>query len=273
MTSGSQLIGDIYKARVGPGELAFWWLGQHSFVVKLGDAILYLDPFLSPLAGRTVPPLLAPHEVVNATLIFGSHDHADHIDRDVWPALAQASPRAKFVVPDLLLTNLAEALNIPAARFIGMDDQKTVTVGGVRITGVAAAHEFLDRDPATGRHPYLGFVIEANGCRVYHAGDTCKYEGLETALKRWLPFDVAFLPINGRDARRLRANCIGNMTYQEAVDLAGAIKPRLAVAAHFEMFKQNSEDPRNFQEYMNVKYPHLRPHIPVHGQRFVLSPE
>ena len=64
-----------------------------------------------------------------------------------------------------------------------------------------------------------------------------------------------FLPINGRDAARFRRGCLGNMTYQEAVDLAGELKPRLIVSIHYDMFADNAEDPRNFVDYLNAKYP------------------
>ena len=93
---------------------------------------------------------------------------------------------------------------------------------------------------------------------------------MQPLLRRW-PLDLAFLPINGRDARRLAANCIGNMTYQEAVDLAGAVKPGLTVPAHFEMFAMNSENPQLFVDYLKVKYPSLRALIPQHGQRVVVN--
>jgi len=64
-----------------------------------------------------------------------------------------------------------------------------------------------------------------------------------------------FVPINGRDAVRLSSNTIGNMTYQEAVDLAGALQARLVVPAHYGMFAHNSEDPQLFADYLTVKYP------------------
>jgi len=270
MLTGGELIDDIDGCTAGSGELAMWWLGQHSFVVKAGGKVLYFDPFLSPLAGRQVPPLLSPREIHHADLIFGTHDHIDHIDRPVWPVLADASPQAKFVVPGLLCERLADDLRIPAGRFVGADDGVTVEVDGIRITGIAAAHEFLDRDPETGRYPYLGYVVEAGDCALYHAGDTCIYEGLQTKLTG-RRLDVAFLPINGRDAKRLESGCIGNMTYQEAADLAGAIEPGLVVPAHWDMFASNPGDPNAFAEYMAVKYPHLRACICRHGEcvRFI----
>ena len=53
----------------------------------------------------------------------------------------------------------------------------------IRVTAIAAAHEFLDEDPATALHPYLGYLVEGNEFRLYHAGDTCVYEGMQAELR------------------------------------------------------------------------------------------
>lgn len=268
MLTGMELIRDIDQCHVPPRQLAIWWLGQHSFVVKAGATVIYFDPFLSPLPRRLVAPLLEAWQVQNATIICGSHDHTDHIDRDVWPGIAKASPIAKFVVPNLLRNGLSKDLSIPEEKFVGLNDGKTVQIGDVRIHGIAAAHEFFDQDPATEQYPYLGYVIEANDCEIYHSGDCCIYEGLQTKLKKY-DLDVVFLPINGRDAERLVSGCLGNMTYQEAADLAGALRPGLTIPAHYEMFANNSQDPQPFIAYMDVKYPYQRTVLLEHGKRFV----
>ena len=122
MLSRKQLIDDIDRVKVPFGNYALWWLGQHSFIVKLGKKILYLDAFLSPLPNRQVPPLLKPEEIRHADFFFGSHDHADHIDRDIWPNLARASVKAKFIVPELLRENLSQELKISEDRLVGLDD-------------------------------------------------------------------------------------------------------------------------------------------------------
>ena len=41
------------------------------------------------------------------------------------------------------------------------------------------------------------------------------------------------------DAKRYRQNCIGNMTYQEAADLAGEIDPQMVIPGHWDMFADN----------------------------------
>jgi L-ascorbate metabolism protein UlaG (beta-lactamase superfamily) len=270
MNTGQALIDDVDSCDVAFGQCALWWLGQHGFIVKLGRVVCYLDPYLTPDPSRQVAPLLRAEEITNATLVLGTHDHDDHIDRTAWPGIAKASPKASFVVPKLLAEKLGREIGLPEKRLVGIDEDDIATQQGVAVTAVPAAHEFLDVDPATGLHPYLGYILEGNGFRLYHAGDTCIYEGMQAKL-RHRPLDLALLPINGRDARRLAAKCIGNMTYQEAADLAGAIRPAVTIPAHYEMFAFNSVDPQLFVDYMQVKYPHLPTCIPRHGERMIVG--
>ncbi|MHB9071077.1 MAG: MBL fold metallo-hydrolase [Sedimentisphaerales bacterium] len=263
-------MADVDTCDVRRNTLAFWWLGQHGFIIKTGNTVLYIDSFLSEHPRRVIKPPLDPREITNADLVLGTHDHTDHIDRISWPAIAIASPQAKFVVPEALLPKLSDDLAIERSRFIGLNDLKTICLREIKITGIAAAHEFLDYDQENGLYPYLGYIIKANGCCVYHAGDCCIYEGLISKLKKW-PIDVAILPINGRDAKRLSRGCIGNMTYQEAADMAGAIRPSLTIPSHYEMFKENSEDPQLFIDYMKVKYPSLKVGLCRHGQKLLFD--
>ena len=63
-------------------------------------------------------------------LTFQSHDHYDHLDRDVVRALAidPAQSRARFVVPLGVGAHL-ERWGVPAARITELDWQESVTVG------------------------------------------------------------------------------------------------------------------------------------------------
>jgi L-ascorbate 6-phosphate lactonase len=110
----------------------------------------------------------------------------------------------------------------------------------------------------------MGYVIESDRCAVYHSGDTLCYEGLLTTLRQW-DLTVMFVPINGRDAVKYRRGTIGNMTYQEAVDLAGHLRPRLVVPCHWDMFASNSEDPQKFVDYLDAKFPGVKPWVGEHG--------
>lgn len=265
----SNLIEDVLAYNPKKGQLAFWWLGQLGYVVKTKSVTLCFDPFLKPDDRRTVPPLLAPEELRGMDYVFGSHNHSDHIDHFAWPKIAKADEKTKFVVPCKILPKLAVTLDIPLERFIGLDE----AIGfknneqGITIDAIASAHEFLAPDPITGFHDNLGFIVNCDGLRIYHSGDTCKYEGLETKLKILSPFDVMFIPINGRDAERYTDNCIGNMNFAEAVDLTGAVKPALVVPGHYEMFEANSENPSKFTDYLEAKYKGQCYWVGSHGER------
>lgn len=272
MKNGTDLIDEINSYPSDSGTAAFWWLGQLGYVIKLGGKTLYLDAFLSDHPDRQAQPPIQPEEVTNADFIFGSHDHLDHIDRECWHLLSISSPQTKFVVPKLLLPALAEELDISEGRFIGLDDNISVQLtSDIIVTGVASAHEFLDQDAETGACPYLGYVLQWNGQTIYHSGDTCVYEGLYQKLRQFGSMAVMFLPINGRDAKRYSSNIIGNMTYQEAVDLAGTLKPKLVVPGHYEMFASNQEDPKRFADYLAVKYPGIRCFIGEYGEQVTAS--
>jgi L-ascorbate 6-phosphate lactonase len=269
MTAGEDLIRDIQDCQVAHGECALWWMGQHGFIIKLGAAVIYIDVYFSSIPQRRVAPLLTPEQATNADWVLGTHDHSDHIDRPAWHVIAKSSPKARFVVPLLMQKRLVKLIPLPDNRLLGAEAGSPVSADGINVSAVPAAHEFLDLDPDTGRHPYVGYIIEGNGFRLYHSGDTCLYEGIHNNL-RGRPLDLMMLPINGRDARRYKAQCIGNMTYQEAADLAGSLMPGAVIPGHYDMFASNCADVNEFAEYAIVKYPGLKVLVPKHGERIIL---
>jgi L-ascorbate metabolism protein UlaG (beta-lactamase superfamily) len=273
MLTGQELVQDIETYRPAAGDLAYWWLGQLGFIIKTTSVTLAIDPFLSPNSARRIPPLLLPEELSGMDYVLGTHDHGDHIDYEIWRRLAQVSARTRFVIPAMFMDALPQKLGIPDSRFIPLDEGGVFTDEKRRLTvrAIASAHEFLDTDPVTGLHPYLGYLLSCDDILVYHSGDTCKYEGLETKLLAEPHIDLFFVPINGRDGQRYHDGVIGNMDFREAVDLVGAVKPGTAVPAHFDMFSSNSEDPYRFAYYLEMKYPKQKYRICPHGSRMFLG--
>ena len=256
MKFGKQLIEEIKNSRTEYGEALFWWLGQSGYIVKAGGKTVMIDGFLNDVPSRLQPVMIKPEELSGIDYIFGTHDHDDHIDRESWRKIAPVCPDTKFVVPSRFISDLSADLSIPEDRFIGINEgTSSFEADGIRIEGIASAHEDLDYDEKTGEYPYTGYIIDMNGVRIYHSGDCVVYEGLETKLKNRSPIDIAFVPISGRDGKRLRSNCIGNMTFQEAVCLICHIKPMLAVPGHFDMFPGNTADPMDFADYLEIKDP------------------
>lgn len=243
--SGEALAVEIARAEVGPGEWACWWLGQSGFVLKSRAGTLVIDPYLSEHLTRKYQGTAKPHvrmtrcpispghlEGIDAVLC--SHKHSDHLDPGTAPALLEANPRARLALPRSLLDH-AESLGLPRDRLIGLEAGDTREIGGWSIRAIPSAHEGLDTDE-NGWHLYLGFVIASEEIRGYHSGDSMLYEGLEGQLGPD-PFDVFFLPINGRDPAR---GVAGNMSAADAVALAGRVRPRLLIPHHYDMFTFNT---------------------------------
>jgi L-ascorbate metabolism protein UlaG (beta-lactamase superfamily) len=248
------LLADIVSTETGPNRAAFWWMGQHTFIVKAGDRVIYIDPWFPDWESRQTRPLLTPLEAQFADLALITHGHADHLCPETLPFMVEASPNALFVGPCTEKERLLGECRIPSHRLNCISAGDTVTHKRIRVTAVKSKHEMFDEHPTLG-FPYLGYVVEVNGVTFYHAGDTIPYEGMLTTLKKWPHFDALFLPINGRDATRFLSGCAGNLTFQESVELAGDLEPSLVVPAHYDMFIGNQEDPDKFVDFLKAKYP------------------
>ena len=267
----NQLMETVRNTVTPYGTAALWWMGQMGLMMKVGDTVLCADYFASETPGRQVRPPVPLSEVKGVDLFLGSHDHLDHMDHKAWKAWAIQCPEACFVFPRMHMKRVL-ADGITESKALGMNDGESRQAGSVTIRAVAAAHEFLDQDPETGLYPCLQYMIEGNGVRIWHAGDTLRYEGLLGKLRDIGPTDVALLPINGRDAARYRRNCIGNMTYQESVDLAAEAGVRLVLPGHWDMFADNPGDPAAFADYLDAKYPDgPRCLIPEYGKKIVIG--
>jgi L-ascorbate metabolism protein UlaG (beta-lactamase superfamily) len=76
-----------------------------------------------------------------------------------------------------------------------MNKGGTVDLDGVRVTLTDARHSSSTADGTYAGEP-AGVVVELDGTRVYHAGDTCVFGDMQLIARIYQP-DVAILPIGG----------------------------------------------------------------------------
>ena len=250
-------------------KAALTWMGQMGLWVTIGGTTVSIDYFASELDGRQSRPPVPAGEVGGIDAFLGTHDHLDHIDHDSWKVWAETCPDAVFVFPEACRKSVA-ADGIRPDRLKGMYEGMQVGIGDITVRAIPAAHEFLTAD-GEGHSHCLQYILEGNGVRILHMGDTLRYEGMLAKLAAFGRFDVILLPINGRDGERYRRGCIGNMTFQEAADLAGELRPGLVIPGHWDMFADNPGDPAAFADYLDAKYEGKVPcHIPKIGERIFL---
>jgi L-ascorbate 6-phosphate lactonase len=262
---------------VPPRGVAASWLGQAGFILRTPSTTVMIDPFLAPYDGREYESGLTPADATGIDLVLCTHEHVDHLDADSVPAIAEASPQAVFVVPTPIVDMVTEA-GIAADRVVGLQPGDPVELAGMRIRAVPAMHGVTMEDAygfgetlSGGAIRFLGYVVDAGEVRLYHAGDTIHYPGMDETLCE-LAIDVAMLPINGRDAAREARGIVGNLSEREAAWLAAAIGVGTVVPMHYDLFARN----RGYPEWLveSVSRDHTGPHVlvPARETPFALHP-
>ncbi len=131
------------------------WLGHDSFRID-GSSTLYVDPWKLP-AGQ--PP---------ATGVLVTHDHYDHLSAD---DIAKVAGAGTVVVGPPAVTAAVRGLPTLTVR-----PGETVEVGTAMVTAVPAYNVNKFKKPGAVYHPrdegHVGYIVEMDGLRIYHAGDT-----------------------------------------------------------------------------------------------------
>ena len=252
--SHDALLADIHASNRRDGGFRLWWLGQSGFLPQWQGVHVLLDPYLSDSLTKKYSQTDKPHvrmteQVIDpAQLLFvhiatSTHNHTDHLDAETLCPILERNSSLKLIVAEANRAIVVERLKIDPAIPIGLNDGTSVELSGIKFSGVASAHETLDRDEH-GRARYLGYVLQFGGWSIYHSGDTVRYEGMSEKLR---PFkiDVALLPINGRAPER---RIPGNLFGREAAQLAKDIAAKLVIPCHYEMFEFNTASPDEFVE-------------------------
>jgi L-ascorbate metabolism protein UlaG (beta-lactamase superfamily) len=101
--TSAALIAQIDSLTVPTGQLALWSLGQAGLVIKGGETIAYIDPYLSDSIeesggpARRFPIPIDPRAASHAQIVFATHEHSDHADIATLGPLMAASARATLI--------------------------------------------------------------------------------------------------------------------------------------------------------------------------------
>lgn len=196
------------------------------FLVETASARLIIDPFLD---GNPLAPIKAAD--VTCDYILLSHGHEDHTADALALALANDA---------LLIANyeIAEYFAALGARTHGMNPGGGFDFPFGRLKLTPARHS---SSLHAGLHPiYLGeacgLLLEADGKRLYHAGDTALF--LDMQLIGRVGLDLACLPIGDNFT----------MGPADALDALDLLKPRLAVPMHYNTWPPITQDADTFAQ-------------------------
>lgn len=171
------------------------WYGQSAFQLRTdAGTVIFIDPFRVPAHARP------------ADLILVTHPHPDHDDRKA--------------IRGLLKPGTQEIRPRDGERHGQMEVSagESIHIGSISVTGVAAYNLKSRFHPKSSG--WLGYVIEVEGVRLYHAGDT----DLVPEMPDLRP-DIALLPVGGMVAMNALA----------AAEAAAMLKASLCIPMHFSM--------------------------------------
>jgi L-ascorbate metabolism protein UlaG (beta-lactamase superfamily) len=188
------------------------WLG-HSCVLLTGTKKVLIDPFIEggSVAG-TRPDIVAI-----------THGHDDHMGEAV--ALNTRT---------IAITEIAKYLKKKGVAAEGMNIGGTLTVDGVSFTMTPALHStsIEEAGPGFAGGAAAGFVVNMDGVRVYHAGDTGLFSDMKLIGELYHP-DAALLPIGGRYT----------MGVAEAMMAANFIGAKTVIPIHYNTWDKIAADP------------------------------
>lgn len=178
------------------------WLGHSSVLVEIDGATLLFDPVW---AGRASPSrIVGPKRFFEVPLpiaempqldaVVASHDHYDHLDRDVVKALARAQPNLRFIVPLGVGAHL-EKWGVAPERITDLDWWESTTLGPLTLTATPARH-FSGRGLSDRNHTlWASWSVKGTTRSVFHSGDTGPFAGFVDIGSRHGPFDLTLIKI------------------------------------------------------------------------------
>lgn len=192
------------------------WLGHDSFRLD-GSTVIYVDPWKLP----PDPP--------GADGILITHAHYDHLSAADIELVAR--PQTSIIGPETVVEQLEQDTAVAVAA------GETFQCASAVVTAVPAYNIDKFRQPGVPYHPKeaggLGYIIELDGFRVYHAGDTDlipEMSGIEC--------DVALIPVSGTYV----------MTADEAVRACDTLDAGTIVPMHYADIVGTKADAERFKE-------------------------
>jgi L-ascorbate metabolism protein UlaG (beta-lactamase superfamily) len=206
----NQTTGDVTM------DINLKWLGHDSFLLTASDGkTIFFDPFG------------IKDSSVKADFILITHGHYDHCSVEDVKKVAKESTII-ITTPDCQ----SKLSNLKIKNITLVSPGNKLQVLNMKLEVVPAYNTNKAFHPK--EQEWVGYVLEVDGKRIYHAGDT----DLIPEMKDLKDIDYALLPVSGTYV----------MTADEAVQAVDIIKPKHAIPMHYGNIVGNSSDAEKFKK-------------------------
>jgi len=189
------------------------WLGHASFRINKN---IYIDPYQI----KSIDP---------AKIILITHSHFDHCStQDI--AKIVTSETVILAPPDCL-SKLRQFENVKLKM---VEPNSIFNINDIKIKTVPAYNINKQFHPKA--NDWVGYIIEANGDKIYHAGDTDIIPEMSN-----IQANIALLPIGGKYT----------MDFKEAAHAAQKMKVKHAIPMHYGSIIGTKENAQEFKTLAN----------------------
>jgi len=220
--------------RLSYGQVAITWIGHASFLIQFTDLNVLIDPNFANwlfLLKRIKRSGLRIEHLPRIDLILLTHAHFDHFHK---PTLRRL-PRPKIGVMPWGVGDLA--LDLGFERVIELEWWDTFSQNDWSVTLTPSKH-WGARTLRDHHRGYGGFILEHQGRRIYHAGDSAYFHGFEEIGRR-LPPEIALLPIGAYHPESFRRVHMGP---DQAIKAFKDLHAKHLIPMHYGTFRLSFED-------------------------------
>lgn len=226
--------------------------------VESNGQILLIDAVQNYQRGASIGPENPFQFVQNtsADVVLITHLHSDHYDPEIIRAVLK--PEGSLIVSEQIAADVVNDGLAPQALAMNKPHQ----IGNFTITAVFAMDGVGDKQ--------VSWVIEADGQRILHGGDTMWHNQFWQLGKTWQHFDAVFLPVNGAvvNIPRIAPSPVPiTLTPIQAITVTRLLNADVLVPIHYgfhkegmyHQFPQMEEELGQQAEVQNVKVQWVQP--------------
>jgi L-ascorbate metabolism protein UlaG (beta-lactamase superfamily) len=220
--------------KLNRGEVALTWIGHASFLVQFTDLNVLIDPNFANwlfLLKRIKRSGLKIEHLPPIDLVLLTHAHFDHFHK---PSLRRLPHPQIGIMPwgtgDL-------AMNLGFGRVIELKWWESFSNNDWKVTLTPSKH-WGARTLHDRHRGYGGFILEHQGRRIYHAGDSAYFHGFQQIGRR-MPPDIALLPIGAYHPDSFRRVHMGP---DQAIKAFRNLRAEWLVPMHYGTFRLSFED-------------------------------
>ena len=198
------------------------YLGHATVLIELAGRRILTDPVLTDRVAfiRRTAASPDPDHQQAIDLVLISHGHLDHLHRASLESVGRD-------VPTIVPRGMGAMVRRWGFRHVLVaDPHERFELGPLTVTATPAVHSG-SRPPNGPRGTAVGYLIEAEGRRIYFAGDTDLFDEMETIGQPHL--DAALLPVWGWGPRLGP----GHLDPERAAAAAALLGARITVPIHW----------------------------------------